>query len=75
MSSRSRKAQATPPTPDAADTETGIDAFAPDYGRACEVCGSSPCVVGIREGRAVFDPGLCGVCCFGTSEATDPDAW
>lgn len=75
MSSRSRKARAIPPAPDAADTETSIDAFAPDYGARCEVCDESPCVTGVRAGRVVYQSGMCGPCTFETADAIDPANW
>lgn len=74
MSSRSRKARAKP-APPAPDDVVMLDAFEPDYGATCDVCGQSPCVTGIRDGRAVYHSGMCGPCTFGTADALDPANW
>jgi hypothetical protein len=73
MSSRSRKAHATPVPPD--DDVTTLDAFEPDYGTVCHECGESPCVTGIKAGRVVYESGLCGPCTFGRNSASDPADW
>ncbi|MGF6920177.1 hypothetical protein [Paraburkholderia sp. 40] len=76
MSSRSRKARAKPaPAAPSADDETTLDAFQPDYGATCEVCGQSPCVTGVKDGCVIYASGMCGVCTFGTAEALNPANW
>jgi hypothetical protein len=52
-----------------------IDAWVPDWGRACEVCGNAPCVVGMYQSKVVFDGGMCGVCTWGEAACREPANW
>jgi hypothetical protein len=62
------------PEPAQADDEK-IDAWVPDYGRSCEVCGQTPCVTGVRAGRVVYEGTMCGVCTWGEAACLDPARW
>ncbi|MGF6978991.1 hypothetical protein QFZ94_007506 [Paraburkholderia sp. JPY465] len=77
MSSRSRKAREKlrPVEPAPVDNSLLVDAWVPDYGRQCEVCGQSPCVTGVRAGKVVYHGSMCGVCTWGDSACIDPANW
>lgn len=57
-----------------ADTFT-IDAYAPDEDRECDVCGTSPTVVGLCQGKIVYQSRMCGPCTWGEADAHDPSTW
>jgi hypothetical protein len=83
MSSKSRKRherlQLVEPPPVAVShglaSDELIEAWAPDWGRCCEICGRSPCVTGIRDGRLVYAGAFCGVCTWGDAACADPANW
>ncbi len=48
----------------------------PRYDRKCCVCEQVPCVDFVdTKGKVHSRKDLCGVCCFGTAKALDPDCW
>lgn len=51
------------------------DRLVPDFKGRCVVCGASPTVVVIPQEGAPHALGLCGVCTFGTVEASDVEYW
>lgn len=79
MSSRSRKSRAkyAPPEPPAVDDDNAMtfDAYVPNYGRHCEVCGETPCVSGVKDGRVVYDGSMCGAHTWGEAACIDPANW
>jgi hypothetical protein len=71
-----RRAKFSPPDPaPAARVEVQIDSYEPNYGRQCEVCGESPTVTGVFQGRVVYDGSMCGVCTWGEAACRDPANW
>ena len=55
--------------------EIVIDAWEPNYARACENCGQRPCVSGVTGGKVVYDGTMCGVCTWGEAACLDPANW
>lgn len=54
---------------------TMVDTFEPDYEAKCINCGESPTVLGVKGGKVVFAPGLCGPCTWGDADCIDPANW
>ncbi|MFC0694688.1 hypothetical protein [Paraburkholderia humisilvae] len=52
-----------------------VDEWVPNYGRQCEVCGETPCVSGVRDGKVVYDGSMCGACTWGEDACLDPANW
>jgi hypothetical protein len=79
MSSRNTKRRATLNPPDVQSSPDGqtitVDEWVPDYGRRCEVCGETPCVTGITEGKVVYNGSMCGQCTWGDPRCLDPANW
>ncbi|MGF6792728.1 hypothetical protein [Paraburkholderia sp. 35.1] len=75
MSSRSRKARAKLAPAEPAPPPTLVDAWVPDYGRQCEVCGETPCVNGLSDGHVVYAGAKCGACTWGETACADPANW
>jgi hypothetical protein len=49
---------------------------APDHIHNCEACGQSPVVqFANKEGKLVYNSGICGSCYFGTGEMLNPENW
>jgi hypothetical protein len=73
MSSRSRRARERidSPLPEPGPSII-VDAWSPDYGRECVVCGAAPCVTGVKGGRVVYEAEMCGVCTWGEAACLDP---
>lgn len=57
------------------DESVDIESFEPDYETPCVNCGERPTVTAVKGGMIVHHVELCGPCCWGTSEALDPDTW
>jgi hypothetical protein len=57
------------------DAGVTLDAYVPNYGRQCEICGETPCVSGVLNGRVVYDGSMCGVCTWGEAACADPANW
>lgn len=55
--------------------EIAIDIYEPDYEEVCEVCGVTPVVTAIKNGKVVHRTHMCGPCTWGESSAIDPDTW
>jgi len=54
---------------------TILDSYEPDYGTKCEVCGQTPCVTGVKNGKVLVATGMCGPCTWGESACLDPAVW
>jgi len=52
-----------------------VDSYEPNYEGKCDVCGQSPTVTVVKDGKVLSDVGLCGPCCFGSAECLDPAKW
>lgn len=53
--------------------ETGL---IENFDIACDSCKETPTVSFMDEGTGkVVNVGLCGVCCWGEAELSDPDKW
>ena len=70
-----KRAKFRPAEPQPQSAMTTLDAYVPDYGRACENCGGFPVVTGVKDGRVVLDTGICGICTWGESACADPANW
>lgn len=57
------------------DPITSIDRYEPDYVRSCEVCGATPVVTGVKDGRTVYTATMCGPCLWNEPQAADPATW
>lgn len=55
--------------------EIQLDSFQPDYVHECEVCGQTPIVTGVKDGKTVYSSGMCGPCTFGEAAMLDPKEW
>ncbi|MEX3818795.1 hypothetical protein [Paraburkholderia sp. BR14312] len=75
MSSRSRKAHQRIAPPEVYPTSIVVDAWVPDYGRQCEVCGQTPCVTGLVDGQVVYEGSMCGACMWDDDAYADPVNW
>jgi hypothetical protein len=75
MSSRNAKRRAKFTPPDVQTSPAVVDEWVPDYGRVCAMCGESPVVTGVRDGKVVFAGSLCGVCTWGDEACSDPSRW
>lgn len=58
-----------------ADEVLEIDFYAPNYAGHCEVCGQSPTVTGVKDGKVVYTSDMCGPCTWGEAACLDPDEW
>jgi hypothetical protein len=61
--------------PASVDLQTAIDAWAPDWDAVCHLCGTMPCVTGLRDGQVVYRSHMCGICTFGEQDCADPQRW
>ena len=52
-----------------------IDRYEPDYAHSCEVCGSTPVVSGVKNGKTVYVATMCGPCLWNEPGAGDPATW
>lgn len=52
-----------------------IDRYKPDYKHACENCGQSPVVTGVKDGKVVYQGSMCGPCTWGEAACLDPEEW
>jgi hypothetical protein len=53
-----------------------VEAFEPNYRRACETCGDLPTVDVVVNGRMVRGrAALCGACTWGGSDMRNPKLW
>lgn len=59
----------------AMDPITPIDRYEPDYAHQCEVCGGTPVVAGVKNGRQVYLATMCGPCLWNEPRAADPATW
>ncbi|CAN7698813.1 hypothetical protein LJR084_006062 [Variovorax sp. LjRoot84] len=57
------------------DPITSIDRYVPDYAHACEVCGTTPVVAGMKAERLVYLATMCGPCLWNEPKAVDPATW
>jgi hypothetical protein len=57
------------------DPITSIDRYVPDYAHACEVCGTTPVVAGMKDERLVYLATMCGPCLWNEPKAADPATW
>jgi hypothetical protein len=57
------------------DPITPIDRYEPDPSQACEICGATPVVTGIRAGQVVYRSTMCGPCLWSEPKAADPATW
>ena len=57
------------------DNTIHIDRFAPDYKHNCEVCGQTPVVTGVKDGKVVYQGEMCGPCSWGEARTIDPSTW
>lgn len=57
------------------DPITPIDRYEPDYAGECEVCGASPVVAGMKDGKLVYRATMCGPCLWSEPKAADPSTW
>lgn len=74
MSSRSARERETlrgrvPPERGEDGTEDVIE-WRPDWGRCCDVCGQTPCMVGVSCGVVGIEATRCADCLGGDSAAT-----
>ncbi len=49
--------------------------YEPDYEATCEVCGQSPVVTLVLNGKVVHSTGMCGPCTWGEAATLDPNIW
>ena len=54
---------------------TTIDRYEPDYKHRCEVCGQTPVVTGVKDGKVVYQGDMCGPCTWGEADTIDPSTW
>lgn len=54
---------------------TSIDRYEPDYAHSCEVCGGTPVVSGVKDGKTVYVATMCGPCLWNEPRAFDPATW
>jgi hypothetical protein len=54
---------------------TSIDRYEPDYAHSCEVCGGTPVVSGVKDGKTVYVATMCGPCLWNEPSAADPATW
>ncbi len=52
-----------------------VDSWEPDYEAPCQNCGTTPTVTGVRNGKVVTRPDLCGPCTWGEAACLDPENW
>ena len=52
-----------------------IDRYEPDWETSCEVCGQTPTVTGVRDGKIVLHVAMCGPCTWGEAACLDPEEW
>lgn len=52
-----------------------LDEYRPNYNCRCEICDQSPTVEGVRDGKVVYESGMCGPCTFGEAACLDPQEW
>ncbi|ARK56276.1 hypothetical protein [Burkholderia pseudomallei] len=52
-----------------------VDSFEPDYESKCLNCGETPTVLGMKDGKVVYEPGMCGICTWGEADCIDPANW
>lgn len=52
-----------------------VDRYEPNWDGKCEVCGQSPTVTAVKNGKVVLDNGMCGVCTWGEAACLDPEEW
>ncbi len=52
-----------------------IDSYEPDYEHGCAVCGQTPTVTGVKDGKVVLETELCGPCTWGEAKTIDPEEW
>lgn len=55
--------------------EIEVDKFEPDYEASCIVCGQSPVVTAVTDGKEVMRTDMCGPCTWGEAKTIDPDNW
>jgi hypothetical protein len=75
MAARNAKKRAKFAAPEPEPQADAIEKFVPNYGRQCEVCGQTPCVTGMRDGKVVYDGTKCGVCTWGDPALADAGRW
>lgn len=52
-----------------------IDSYQPKLRGKCDVCGRSPTVTGVKDGKVLYDGGMCGPCTWGEARLIDPATW
>lgn len=52
-----------------------LDKYTPNYIARCENCDQSPTVEGVKDGKVVYESGMCGPCTFGEAACLDPEEW
>lgn len=65
MSSRNAKLRETMRTnrPSSADEDgKKVTEWQPDWGRSCEICGQTPCMVGLSGGVVIVEATKCAEC-------------
>jgi len=51
------------------------DGYQPDYRSKCCVCGQSPTVTLVQNGKVQVRTDMCGPCTWGEAETIDPSTW
>lgn len=54
---------------------TEADSYKPNYDVKCCVCGATPIVTVVRNGKVIHTTGMCGPCSWGEASTVDPDTW
>ncbi len=75
MCPRKRHARQHIEAPVAIDLQAGIGTWMSAGDAACRVCGETPCLTGVCDGRVVHETHLCGACTWGEADCIDPANW
>lgn len=75
MSKRAKQQRESMKSTQPDDEIIKLDHWEPDYEERCEVCGHSPCVTGVKDGRVVYQAHMCGACTWGEAACLDPANW
>lgn len=52
-----------------------VDRFEPDWDSFCAVCGGTPTVLAMKNGKVISATEMCGPCTWGEAEMIDPVMW